>query len=78
MVESLLGVDPTQSYGENTKKRIQDFIEGGGGGRLFKLWASLSSSILLLAHPALSHSLNILFIIFEKMNARGVGRIGRH
>ena len=27
MVESLLGVDPTQSYGENTKSSIQDFID---------------------------------------------------
>ena len=27
MVESLLGVDPTQSYGENTKSPIQDFID---------------------------------------------------
>ena len=27
MVESLLGVDPTQSYGENTKNPIQDFID---------------------------------------------------
>ena len=27
MVESLVGVDPTQSYGENTKKPIQDFID---------------------------------------------------
>ena len=27
MVESLLGVDPTQSYGENTKSPIQDLIE---------------------------------------------------
>ena len=46
------------------------------GGRLFELWAGLSLSILMLAHPALSHSLNILFIIFEKMNSRGVGREG--
>ena len=27
MVESLLGVDPTQSYGENTKSPSQDFID---------------------------------------------------
>ena len=27
MVESLLGVDPTQSYGENAKNLIQDFID---------------------------------------------------
>ena len=27
MVESLLGVDPIQSYGENTKSAIQDFID---------------------------------------------------
>ena len=27
MVESLLGVDPTQTYGENTKNPIQDFID---------------------------------------------------
>ena len=27
MVESLLGVDPTQTYGENTKSPIQDFID---------------------------------------------------
>ena len=27
MVESLLRVDPTQSYGENTKNPIQDFID---------------------------------------------------
>ena len=27
MVESLLGVDPTKSYRENTKKTIQDFID---------------------------------------------------
>ena len=27
MVESLLGVDPTQSYGENTKSPIQNFID---------------------------------------------------
>ena len=27
MVESLLGVDPTQSYGENIKSPIQDFID---------------------------------------------------
>ena len=27
MVESLLGVNPTQSYGENTKSPIQDFID---------------------------------------------------
>ena len=27
MVKSLLGVDPTQSYGENTKDPIQDFID---------------------------------------------------
>ena len=27
MVESLLGVDPTQCYGENTKSSIQDFID---------------------------------------------------
>ena len=27
MVESLLGVDPTKSYGENTKSPIQDFID---------------------------------------------------
>ena len=27
MVESLLGVDPTQSYGENTKSRNQEFID---------------------------------------------------
>ena len=27
MVESLLGVDPIQSYGENTKSPIQDFID---------------------------------------------------
>ena len=27
MVESLLGVDPTQSYGENTESRSQDFID---------------------------------------------------
>ena len=27
MVDSLLGVDPTQSFGENTKKPIQDFID---------------------------------------------------
>ena len=25
MVESMLGVDPTQSYGKNTKSPIQDF-----------------------------------------------------
>ena len=25
MVESMLGVDPTQNYGENTKSPIQDF-----------------------------------------------------
>ena len=27
MVKSFLVVDPTQSYGENTKSPIQDFIE---------------------------------------------------
>ena len=27
VVESLLEVDPTQSYGENTKSSIQDFID---------------------------------------------------
>ena len=27
MIKSLLGVDPTQSYGENTKYPIQDFID---------------------------------------------------
>ena len=27
MVDSLLGVDPTQSFGENTKNPIQDFID---------------------------------------------------
>ena len=27
MVKSLLGVDPTQSYGENTKSPSQDFID---------------------------------------------------
>ena len=27
MVESLLGVNPTQSYGENAKSPIQDFID---------------------------------------------------
>ena len=27
VVESLLGVDPTQSYVENTKNPIQDFID---------------------------------------------------
>ena len=27
MVKSLLRVDPTQSYGENTKNPIQDFID---------------------------------------------------
>ena len=27
MVESLLRVDPTQSYAGNTKKTIQDFID---------------------------------------------------
>ena len=27
MVDSLLGVDPTQSFGENTKTPIQDFID---------------------------------------------------
>ena len=27
MVESLLEVNPTQSYGENTKSHIQDFID---------------------------------------------------
>ena len=27
MVESLLGVDPTQRYGENTKSPSQDFID---------------------------------------------------
>ena len=27
MVESLLGVDPTQSYVENTKSSSQDFID---------------------------------------------------
>ena len=26
-VESLMGVDPTHSYGENTKSPIQDFID---------------------------------------------------
>ena len=25
MVKSMMGVDPTQSYGENKKKPIQDF-----------------------------------------------------
>ena len=27
MVKSLLGVNPTQSYGENTKSSFQDFID---------------------------------------------------
>ena len=29
MVELLLGVNPTQSYGENIKSPIQDFIDFG-------------------------------------------------
>ena len=36
MVESLLGVDPTQSYGEITKKTIRDFIDFAIG--LYQRW----------------------------------------
>ena len=35
MVELLLGVDPTQSYGENTNSPTQDFIVKFG---IFRSW----------------------------------------
>ena len=45
------------------------------GGRLFELWAGLWDEHFMLCHPALgSHSLNILFFIFEKMNCMGCGK----
>ena len=75
MVESLLGVDPTESYGKNTKSLIQDFIDLAIKPTINRFFKIIPHNYLLFPHIIVLFYNIFDFVLKQRKNLENFSKI---